>query len=323
MLSHILASLLLLTLGSFVCEAQNTKISEAEKDSIQRQYKLDPNVKPELRVSSTPLHSFAGQPISPHILTQAERQIVAIAFEKLPPLYQQVLKDHLASISFVDNNSIYTAMTYILNSGNSYNIFNITIRAGVLKQTVSQWLTEKQHIFFDTAQSKLAVSVEAGQLNAFVYVLLHEATHVVDGVMNILPFLYSNEVISTHTSEFTKGIWRQSAVFEPRFAKPLLEQTRFRMGGKRLPIIQAREVYKALKQTPFVSLYSTSSWYEDLAEYITVYHLTHKLKQPFRIILRDGDKNILNYQPMKSKLVQSRISFVQRFYLDNESHSQN
>ena len=40
--------------------------------------------------------------------------------------------------------------------------------------------------------------------------------------------------------------------------------------------VSGYRVYQALRRTPFVSLYSTSSQHEDLAEYLTVYDFTQK-----------------------------------------------
>jgi hypothetical protein len=44
--------------------------------------------------------------------------------------------------------------------------------------------------------------------------------------------------------------------------------------GKPIAISNAADVYKVLLKTPFVSLYSTASWYEDLAEALTISHPT-------------------------------------------------
>lgn len=52
--------------------------------------------------------------------------------------------------------------------------------------------------------------------------------------------------------------------------------TRFR-SGKPVLISSAPKVYEALKETPFASLYSMASWHEDLAEMLTIYHLTQKM----------------------------------------------
>ncbi len=77
---------------------------------------------------------------------------------------------------------------------------------------------------------------------------------------------------------------------------------------------EALPVYSALKCTPLVSLYSTSNWHEDFAEYLTVYHFTYKLGQPFSIILKENGKVIFSYKPMESDLVRGRLNFMGLFY---------
>ncbi len=67
-------------------------------------------------------------------------------------------------------------------------MYNITFRAGMLHETISEWATKKENKLFDRAENSVyTVSIEAGTLDAFIYVLLHEATHVVDAVLKITP----------------------------------------------------------------------------------------------------------------------------------------
>ena len=72
-----------------------------------------------------------------------------------------------------------------------------------------------------------------------------------------------------------------------------------------LPIDRAKSVYEALRRTPFASLYGSSNWHDDLAEYVTWYHLTQKLTQPYRIVIREAGKETFAYEPMKSQIVRA------------------
>ena len=80
-----------------------------------------------------------------------------------------------------------TALTSTINPDDSFRLFDITFRAGILKQNLSEWITEKERTCFDTTGSNISVSIEAGTLDAMTYVLLHETTHVVDGSLEITP----------------------------------------------------------------------------------------------------------------------------------------
>jgi hypothetical protein len=159
------------------------------------------------------------------------------------------------------------------------------------------------------------VNVEAGKLDAIFYVLLHEATHVVDLCLGITPALGSGDPSAggVPAGAFTDGIWIGHTIPSPRYRDPLLERIKFRV-GKAMAIDQAESVYASLRRTPFVSLYGSSTWYEDLAEYVTLYHLTEVLGQPYRIVLRREGKEVIAYEPMKSDLVRGRAGQMKKHF---------
>ena len=184
-------------------------------------------------------------------------------------------------------------------------MFDVTIRAAILHEDVSTWLTQKERSCFEASGSPLRVSIEAGKLDAIVYVLLHEATHVVDSCLRITPAFRPGGPTAPATT-FTEGVWAERTISSPPYRHPLLERVSFRAGGRPIPIAQAEAVYAALRQTPFVSLYGSSNWYDDLAEYVALYHLTEVLKQPYRILICNAGRNVFVYEPMRSDLVSAR-----------------
>ncbi|HMG10761.1 MAG TPA: hypothetical protein VK609_19750 [Mucilaginibacter sp.] len=290
--------------------------SPNQEKEIQHRYGLDPSKPLIARVgeaSADVLKTFRDAGMSPrkHILTEQERTIVNRAFGGLTPLHKRVLLAHLRSISFLDDMP-NTALTSTINPKDPFPLFDITFRAGILKQNLSEWITEKERTCFNTTGSNISVSIEAGTLDAITYVLLHETTHVVDGSLEITPGKNSGIV---PLNSFVTGVWVDRTTIAPAFHEHFLDSTRFRR-AKVLSIKLADSVYTALEHTPFVSLYSTSSWHEDLAEFVSVYNFTKLKKQPFRIVLHDANKEIFSYEPMKSKLVRKRIRFVKRFYAD-------
>ena len=269
------------------------------------------------RISSAPesvLVKFidAGMQPTNHELTEAEQEEVAKAFSLLPPLHIRILTENLHSISFMDNMP-NTALTSPVESADSIKKFNITFRAGILNETISEWATWKEKSLYDTATNpSLEVQIDAGNLDAFVYVLLHEATHVVDAVLKLTPDANEDENLVQHTS-YTKNIWRLFNSPMAKFTNPILEKTRFR-SGKVQPITSAEEIYNELKKTPFVSLYGMASWYEDIAELATIYHLTKKLNQPFVLYIKENGKIKSKFEPMKNKLVKKRLKQLEVFY---------
>jgi len=325
----IISSILLFICLMSVCfnsMAQTTgKIdSSRQVTQILHTYGLNPASPFISRVRETPdsvLNMFRDAGMSPknHVLTEEERLTVEKAFAALPPLHQRVLKEHLRSITFLDNMP-NTALTSTVNGKDSYRLYDITVRAEILHQNASEWLTGKERGCFKTQGSSLSISVEAGTLDAIVYVLMHEGTHVVDGALSLLPVNEPGRKLSESSTanSFIRGVWNEPTIFAKPYRNTMLDSTRFRQGGKVLSINRAEAVYKALEKTPFASLYGTSSQHEDLAEYLTIYHFTQKLQLPFRIIIHDKEKEVFVYEPMKSKLGKSRIKCMKIFYSQNE-----
>ncbi|ALM50461.1 hypothetical protein AMR72_17145 [Flavobacterium psychrophilum] len=269
------------------------------------------------RIQSAPQGVFikfreAGMEPVNHVLTANEKEKVGKAFSILPPLHQKVLKEHLHSISFMDNMP-NTALTSPVETSGPKKMFNITFRAEILKETISQWATWKENTcYVESEGNEFQVIIDAGNLNAVVYIMLHEATHVVDAVLNITPHTSDVDALVAHTP-FTADIWIEINKPKEKATNALLETTRFRSGNP-IAISSATEVYEALNQTPFVSLYSMASWYEDLAEILTIYHLTQNMKQPFKILVKKKGVIVCTYEPFTNKQVVKRQSTLAMFY---------
>jgi hypothetical protein len=325
---------LVLVLTTFAVLASNATDCLAQLESAARvsdertmayqRHGLDPAVSPPARVGTTPadvLTIFKDAGMSPvaHELSEIERRKFSAAFTSLPPLHQDILNQRLRGVSFVDNMP-NTALTSTVNPDEPYRLFDITIRANILDDNVSEWLTEKERTCFETKDPQLGVFIEAGELDAIAYVLLHEATHIVDASLGITPKIRPDgqTVDDSAVSAFTAEIWMERSIPFPRFQHRPLEEIHFRDDAKVFPMEQAITVYESLQRTPFVSLYGSCNWYEDLAEFVSVYHFTEKLGQRFRIVVRNDDEVLFSYEPMQSKLVKARIGEMDRFYENTE-----
>ncbi|WP_324678563.1 hypothetical protein [Hymenobacter sp. GOD-10R] len=272
---------------------------------------------PSQRIQIAPetvLQSFREAGMKPvnHTLTPAEKEKVAKAFSHLTPLHRRILQQHLHSISFLDNMP-NTALTSPVDAGGATKMFNITFRASLLNENISQWATWKENTCFrQEADSGYSVRVEGGTMDAIIYVLMHEATHIVDVVRNLTPHPAQASTVVPPTP-FTQDVWRMMNKPAEPYSDSLLEQTRFR-SGKPLPIGRAPEVYARLAKTPFPSLYAMAAWSEDIAELVTIYHLTAKMKQPFYIVVTKNKVELARFEPMKQKLVQQRLPQLTTFY---------
>ncbi len=77
------------------------------------------------------------------VLTAIEKEKVNKAFSFLSLLHQKVLKDYLHSISFMADMP-NTALTSPVESASAEKMFNITFRADILNETISEWLHGKK-----------------------------------------------------------------------------------------------------------------------------------------------------------------------------------
>lgn len=278
---------------------------------------VDPTASLESRLgepdaSVLKMFADAGMPApTRHVPTEAERQSLARAFAALPPQHQRVLRERLRRISFLDGMP-NTALTSTVDPDAPVPVYDLTIRAGVLRETVSEFLTWKERTCFDAAGSTRTVVVEAGSLEAIVYVLLHEATHMVDGALGLTPGAVGSGSREAHP--LTEDVWNDRLTIAPAYASPRLAGLAYRRGGRPVPIAEAVSVYEALRRTPFASLYGSSNWHDDLAELATWHHLTSRLGQPYRIVVRERDREVFVYEPMASPLVQRRLPLLMRSY---------
>lgn len=311
---------------------QTNNLSAVQRDETLRRYGLDPNSSLESRVQSVVLpevpKQFQQSQTLPtlHVLTSDERIKVSAALAALPPVHRRILTEHLRSISFLEGIST-SAVTWTINKGASYPVYDIAFRKAILHQTASEWLTEKERSVFSVADSPLTVSIEAGDRDALSFLLLHEATHAADFTIHITSLSpeqmargISNTTILT-VDPFIKGVWNGPRP-APAYRYPLREQIHFYTNDDKLAIEQAEAVYQSLRTTPFVSLYGGLNSGDDLAEYLAVYHWTNVLKQPYRIVVRSEGKSVFEYEPMGSEgsdLVLGRVSLMKRFYEDERN----
>jgi hypothetical protein len=199
-----------------------------------------------------------------------------------------------------------TTLTYPGDERPTELTYNIAVRAGALHETVSQLTTRKEQSLFDSAGSDMSVTIDAGNLDAMVYVLLHEATHIVDGSLGVT----RETSAPSGSSPLVSGVWRDRLTPVDQYRQPLLMNLRYRRNGRVLRISKAPDVYDALGRTPFISLYGSSNWHDDLAELLAWTELTGRLHQPYRIMIRKGTKVTRVIEPAKSKLVQARLTHL-------------
>ncbi len=237
--------------------------------------------------------------VRPHMLRAAERAKVEAALASLPALNRQVLEQKLHYLAFVDG--IPGEGTGLTSPVAKTAQYDITLRASILDEPLSTFLTTKEHRVFTDDGSGITVTIKATGTDALTYVLLHESTHVVDK---------SCGITTDPHSPFTAGIWTSQKKMVPTLVSSLAATTYFR-GAHPLGIGKAAAVYDALAQTPFVSLYATATDQEDFAELVAWREILKQHHGDLVIVVNDArGKTLGRWEPLAFPEVQKRFADV-------------
>jgi hypothetical protein len=213
-----------------------------------------------------------------------------------------VLQQHLRRLSFIEVPAGGgNALTRDVDPKSAHKQFDIALRAGLLHETLTEFLNEKERGVFEPDDSGTTVAIEAGDSSALIYILLHESTHVVDATLG---------VTAAPGNAFGARIWADNRRLAPAYDRSPINATTFRR-GPRTPVGKAPALYRALSRTPFVSLYATAAAPEDLAELVAWERMSTQLHQTLAIVVKDArGRSLYRYEPLGSPLVRRRFAAV-------------
>ncbi len=253
--------------------------------------------------------------------TGTEKKIIEDSLATLPPLFKKILKKKLIGIFFIDNFLGSGLTEWIVDSGNTVYVLMV-FNSSVFSKNISTLMTDKENTCFFADDPAYKISIDCGQkYTGFNYILLHESTHAVDYVINITPYVdtrHKKFLRSTGSeTDFTRNIWIDYDRAREHFN--FTGRTFFYgLGKPQLRTSEAIAVYRDLSRSPFVSLYGSLSWAEDLAEIVSLYHITNVMKQPFVITVSQNNRKVFLMKPMESRKVRERIPYLQYIYNPGE-----
>ncbi len=310
-------------------KATKSEYDELLKTSIRqlKNYSFDPSSSVESRVKNIPGFVLdylkkldEKEDYKNYPLKEEEMNIIIDSINKLPELHKKVFKERLLGIYFVDNFLGSGFAEWVLDDNKQVYCFMV-FNPKVLKNNISDWITHKENTCFINDNPDISIEIDCGTAyNGFLYILLHESTHIVDYVKIITPYVEEALIgilgMKIETKEFTQGIWADYSIPEKDYDYNYRKSITFYGfgGGPKINISDSGNVYKQLSQTPFVSIYGSKSWAEDLAEFLAFYHLTQKLNQPYTITVYKGNNPIHSYKPMESAKIKERSLIMEQFY---------
>lgn len=250
--------------------------------------------------------------VRPYLLTPAELGLVEKAFARMPALHRRILETNLRHLSFVDG--IPGLGSGLTSKVGDRVLFDITLRASLLHASLTDFVTTRERRLFEADGSGRTITIDASGADALTYVLLHEATHILD---------MTSHLTSQPGNAFGNGIW-EAPKDQGRvpLAAPLATSPAAASGFRdaaRIPAGRARYYYDALAQTPFVSFYATASPAEDLAELVAWHVVSERYGATLAISVRDATGAVLQrYEPARFPAVQARMPQVDQLLEEAE-----
>lgn len=241
-----------------------------------------------------------------YLPTPAEKALVVEYLRLMPPAVERIFREKCVGLYFVEG-FMGNGMTSWVADGGGKLYFHMALNPAAFRQTLSETLTERERSCFFSANS-WKISIETGsKYKGLAYAIFHEAAHAVDYISGITPLIDPEQPkayrapVRPDGGLFT-GAWAAASSPMPGNDFPDRAKLSFYYlgGGPKIPIGRAPEVYRALKGSPFVSLYGSKNSAEDFAE-LTAYGLiVGKLGQPYRITVTGPAVKTVS-EPMKGR----------------------
>ena len=307
------------------CKSENT-IYDAIKNTPSKQYEnyeFDRNSNITSRINSSHdivLEALKDMDQNPdytiYQLSESEEELLDQYISLLPQLYRNIFNERLIGIYFINDFMGSGMADYVLSeNGEIYTI--LILNPIVLESSLSELMTYKDSSCFSTNDRQYKVNIEiSDEYSGLLYILMHEATHIVDYIEHVSPYVEPNMKELGMTREtgtpFTDQFWNDYRELKDIISVEYRERIHFyaksekdQIANREIPL-----VYRELMTSPFTSLYSYYSWAEDLAEYITLYYFTQIMGMQYKISIFENELPILEYEPFLNELVLSRADKI-------------
>lgn len=277
--------------------------------------------KPIPKATLTYIRKLDNRDYRSYVLTRAEERKFINILSLMPPVHRRVFQNRVVGVYFIEN-FLTSGMTDYIYSQDQFYCFMILDR-NVLQYNISQLLTIREKSVFKQSSGKYNVKIKvSGQDPGLLYILVHELTHAVDLVHRVSPFLEpALRKVQSNQKRFqgakiTDPYWQSYK--QTRSTYDFMNRDRLTFYGFRNgPLLNATEMpalYQAWSKSPFVSIYASTIWAEDLAELVSFFHLTAIMKRTYTVNLYHQGRLLHSYHPVRSSLIQKRFKSLGFFY---------
>jgi len=259
-------------------------------------------------------HRYATHPLS-----GAERQMLQQALATLPENWQALLRQKLAGIFFVDQLLGGGISDWVVAPDGSV-AYTMILNPALFRHTAAEWLDLRENASFAKGPLHLAAGGWDG-VSALTYVLWHESAHLLDYERRITPYVEAElrdfRRDPDASSPFTQAVWQKIDEPLPAFDfenRKSLNPYRMNENKPLLPNRDLASLFDAWSRTPFVSLYASGSWTEDLADFAAFRLQAERSgKEPYWE-LRNGGKSLGRFEPMGEVLNRERERESERIF---------
>lgn len=252
---------------------------------------------------------------SNYTLTKEKKIQLQQMLSILPDKMKKILDERLIGIYFINNFFGSGLADFTISKNDTIYTFMV-INPKLFNMTLSEILTLRDSSPFK--QTNLSLTTETSKdYPALIYILLHESAHIADYVLSITPIveevLFEYGIMQKEGTAFTNNSWVSCNVptkgnIDNSQLSFYTENEEWKLDDKKL-----LTYYNALKDSDFVSLYSTQNWAEDLADYTMQYILAEYLDCTISYSITDNNDEIFRYTPMNNKKVLNRAEFISNY----------
>jgi hypothetical protein len=239
-----------------------------------------------------------------------EKELFIEYYNLLPTKFQKTIESKVINIFFL-RNFIGGGMSDYLFDESGHLFIALYINSDVLHTSLSDWIKYRDNSTYINDDSKTQINVDCGnKYYGLLHTLFHESSHIYDYINHITPFVEPNLInVDTKTefvTSFIKGIWKD-------YGHPYSQydfQNRTNVSGyglgKKLNQEFSIELYRNINNTPFSSIYGSSTWAEDFAETFTWFYLKKYLGIDYITTIYRDNEIIGTYSPDINPLVYNR-----------------
>ena len=243
----------------------------------------------------------------------------------LPPRIHRLASRHVVAVYLLENDWGTGTTEAVQDDQGRWRYGYIALNLSVLERTANAWGSWKERSAFQPdppARIDMVLESEAADTvdGALRFIFLHELGHVLGLALGVHGFWDAEPVpVETLDSPFVRLSWQPDGsgklVSRWRERFPVLSQLHFySFGEATLKASEAADVYRALAQTDFPSLYAATNPYDDWAETFVVYVHTRMLGQPYRVSVTGGASGSSEYRScMDVHGCPDKVAWVERY----------